>query len=507
MTIYNLDNIESKAQMFIKRNEPWLPIVPINRLNKAAEFRPETMLPQSLRSWLIDVSFRMNDCPIDYAAANCLVALSSLVGHKVAVRPKRRDKSWTVCPNLWGLVVGDPGVKKTPIQSTVLSPLFSFEKASREEFDAAMLEYHAEMQIHKLKCEAIDNSVRKALKNGNNAEADKLGHSKPAEPDAPICRRHITHDATIQVLADILDQNPQGVLQVRDEISGWLKQLEQAQNLSDRAFWLETWAGDSTFSYDRVGRGSCWINNTTVSIIGSIQPDKISPYLTDHKKGSGNDGLLERFQVVVFPDTSLTSFVDLETNIPLSEEALKTYTQLDQIPINDSPILLDFDSDAQDELDLWLKDRVHLPEREPTHMRSYIDKMASFVPSAAAIFHLCENPPSKPIGLPALCMAIEWCDYLTTHAKKLFGLAYKSPEQASAESLRSKLGQLPDPFKLDDFCRKDWSGLQTPAARRAALRCLSEARYIRPITYLSDGKKITIYYKRPPSIDILNIDQ
>lgn len=70
------------------------------------------LLPDALRPWIADVAERMQ-CPPDYPAMGAMVALSSVVGRQVGIRPKRQD-DWTVVPNLWGAVVGRPSLLKTP---------------------------------------------------------------------------------------------------------------------------------------------------------------------------------------------------------------------------------------------------------------------------------------------------------------------------------------------------------------------------------------------------------
>ena len=69
------------------------------------------MLPEPLRDWLADGAQRMS-VPPDYSAAAAIVALAAVIGRKVCVRPKRHD-DWTICPNLWGAVVGPPSVLRS----------------------------------------------------------------------------------------------------------------------------------------------------------------------------------------------------------------------------------------------------------------------------------------------------------------------------------------------------------------------------------------------------------
>jgi hypothetical protein len=51
-----------------------------------------------------------------------------------------------------------------------------------------------------------------------------------------------------------------------------------------------------------VGRGHISVPSARVSIFGGIQPDKLTAYLEQAAHALANDGLLQRFQVMVFPD-------------------------------------------------------------------------------------------------------------------------------------------------------------------------------------------------------------
>jgi putative DNA primase/helicase len=70
------------------------------------------LLPEALRGWVADIAERMQ-CPPDFPAVGALVALSSLIGGRAVIAPKARD-DWRVVPNLWGCIVGRPGVMKSP---------------------------------------------------------------------------------------------------------------------------------------------------------------------------------------------------------------------------------------------------------------------------------------------------------------------------------------------------------------------------------------------------------
>ena len=91
------------------------------------------------------------------------------------------------------------------------------------------------------------------------------------------CPRLVVNDATVEKLGELLNENPNGLLLIRDELPGWLAKMESDEYQSDRAFYLEAFNGDGRFTYDRIGRGTIAIENCTLSIIGGIQPSRLAP--------------------------------------------------------------------------------------------------------------------------------------------------------------------------------------------------------------------------------------
>ena len=73
---------------------------------------PLGLLPECLQGWISDIADRLQ-APVDYPAVAAMVALAAIVGRRVGIRPKRFD-NWTVIPNLWGAIVGRPGLLKSP---------------------------------------------------------------------------------------------------------------------------------------------------------------------------------------------------------------------------------------------------------------------------------------------------------------------------------------------------------------------------------------------------------
>jgi hypothetical protein len=104
------------------------------------------------------------------------------------------------------------------------------------------------------------------------------------------------------MLAQMLAVNPSGLLVFRDEITGLLANWDKQGNEGDRAFYLESWNGTQPYRQDRIGRGEVWIPNHCMSLLGGIQPELLASYLIGISSSLDNDGRMQRFQVLVYPE-------------------------------------------------------------------------------------------------------------------------------------------------------------------------------------------------------------
>jgi hypothetical protein len=88
-----------------------------NKLHSVLPFDND-FLPEGIRAWVKDISERMQ-CPPDFVGVSAMVALGAVLGRKIAIRPKEKD-DWMEVPNLWGAIIGRPGILKTPAMNEAL---------------------------------------------------------------------------------------------------------------------------------------------------------------------------------------------------------------------------------------------------------------------------------------------------------------------------------------------------------------------------------------------------
>src|SRR5215217_48391 len=199
------------------------------------------MLPDAFRDWVEDVAERMQ-VPPDFVAAPLMVAFSTVVGRKVGIRPKKYD-DWLVVPNLWGSIVGSPGLLKSPALKEALAPMNALIAKAIENYKEKVKEYEAEKEIREARQDWFASEKKKLAKKGDMvALQDFIEANRPEdEPEPPKERRYRTEDTTTEKLGELLNENPNGLMVFRDELVGFLRSLDRYGREGDRQFYLEAW--------------------------------------------------------------------------------------------------------------------------------------------------------------------------------------------------------------------------------------------------------------------------
>ena len=448
------------------------------------------LLPEALRGWVMDIAHRMQ-CPADFPAVAALVALSSLIGARAVIQPKARD-DWQVVPNLWGAVVGRPGVKKSPALGEALKPLNRLQAAEFELWQAVHDAWELDCKVAGM--QGDDNEKKaKGIANKNPAAARALLEpvDTPAEPTA---RRFIVNDATVEKLGELMQQNPWGTLSYRDELYGLLTGLDKPGQEGARAFMLQSYDGNQSYTFDRIMRGTVHIPRVCLAMIGGIQPGRIQEYVRGAVAGgSADDGLLQRFGLTVWPDVAGEFIhVDQWPDTPAKQTAWAVFERLAELqPASDTePTIWRFDNAAQALFVEWLvpfEMEIRGDDLHPA-MVSHLSKYRKLIPALALVFALIDTPDSGGvIHERELIRALSFGDYLRPHANRLYAAAV-TPETTDAVTLlsRIKAGKLVDrdgvileSFTPRQVALKHWAGLGTPDAVRKAADVLTDFDYLR----------------------------
>ena len=447
-------------------------------------FDPD-LLPVALRGWVTDIAHRMQ-CPPDFPAVGAVVALSSLIGARAVVQPKARD-DWQVVPNLWGLIVGRPGVMKSPALGEVLKPLHRLESTEREQWQLAHEAWELDTKVAELASKANERQAANlAAKDPAKARALLAPTDQPTEP---TMRRYVVSDSTVEALADLLVKNPWGLLIYRDELHGLLCSMDRQGQEGARGFYLTGYDGNQGHPVDRIGRGHSYVPRVCMAMLGGIQPGKVQSYVREAVNGgAGDDGLLQRFGLAVWPDIQQEfKLVDRWPDTPAKQAAWAVFERLNGLlpATDDDPQEWRFSPEAQAIFYEWLIPFETGIRGEDLHpaLVSHLAKWRKLIPALALIFALVDTPDTNGvIHEGELIRALAWAEYLRPHAERLYAAAL-IPETTGAHALLVKIkggklcdsdGVLWESFTPRLVAVKSWAGLNSVDSVRKAAELLTD---------------------------------
>jgi hypothetical protein len=450
------------------------------------------LLPDSFRPLVVDVAERMQS-PMDYSAVVMVLCLAGAVNRRAVIQPKANDTGWTEPANLWGAIVGPPGVMKTPVIQAITSPLVQIQAEWRQEYEGAIAEHARLIEEHELTKSAWKEQFKAAQKAGRSAP------ERPADaPESPKLRRLTVNDSTFEALHQTMSENSSGVLLLRDEIVGWLAGLDRAGHETERAFCLEAWNGKNPYTVDRIGRGTIHVPACCMSLLGGIQPGRLRSYLADAlEDGPSNDGLMQRFQLAVWPDLDNWEYVDREPNAAAEEQAARVLRKLVELDA-ENPARFRFSSEAQGLFIEWLSElevKIRGDELHPA-LCAHLSKYRKLMPVLALLFELADRASSvgfvgsvlvnseNLVSLKHTQQAAAWCEYLESHARRIYSCV-TTPQLRAASELAAKIKHrkvgTDGVFSCRDVYRQGWSGLDSPEAVKLAAEVLQDAGWLREL--------------------------
>ncbi|MCB1659276.1 MAG: DUF3987 domain-containing protein, partial [Pseudomonadales bacterium] len=475
------------------------------------------LLPTALQEFVYDEADRM-PAPVSFVAVSVLVALGSVIGASCGIKPKQKD-DWLIVPNLWGGIVAPPTSKKSPAIDSGMRPLNFLINKARESYESDLKSHEKDKMLYKSKLEGLEADLKSASKTSSKNKPQKtreelaelICQERENEPMPPCLRRYKTNDCTVPKLGELECANPNGILVLRDELIGLLAGLDKEGKEEDRAFYLEGFNGTGSYDTDRIMRGSLFIKNHCLSVFGGIQPDKLIAYLEQAYSGLGNDGLLQRFQMLVYPDSIEWQYRDRYPNREAANvvfDIFKKLSETDFIEFGAYPTdeynkrpYFRFSLDAQ----AFYVDWTHklntqtIPNEENTVIQQHLGKYERLLPALALIFHLIDcasigQANGFGVSLEAIQRAARWCEYLETHARRVYGLIdgmgmrpaltlskkIEALIKRTAKTDETPENWLKDGFTLRDVRRKQWQHLKDDNAIEKALTVLADNYWIVP---------------------------
>lgn len=256
-------------------------------LQRGQEVAPEMPLDgfgEPLETYIRDAA-AASGSPIDYVALAVLTGGAGLIGSR---RYVRIWSDWREPAILWVALVGEPSTNKSPSIDPTRAALNAVEAEKLEAYEPKEAEYKEAAMMAKAVKRSWEKAVEAAVT--KNKPIPELP-SEARDPERPVRPRTWIANATTEKLARLLAEQPGGIINFCDELSGLIGSFDRyGGNGGDRAFWLELFGG-RPYRLDRVADGSIDIPHAAVSLLGTIQPDRLSRLVLS----GDNDGFASRF--------------------------------------------------------------------------------------------------------------------------------------------------------------------------------------------------------------------
>ncbi len=239
-------------------------------------------------------------CDESYLAVPVLAVLASAIGN---TRRVYLGRNWSEPAVVFGCIIGESSTLKSPALALATEPTRERQHQLIEQYEDARREYEDDL------AQWTENM---------KAHRRKEGGDPGPKPEEPTRKRLYCSDVTIERLADLLHENPRGLLVVRDELAGWLGSFTRYKSGggSDLPNWLEVHrAGPITVDRKTGDRKFTHVPRAAVSVVGGIQPGILARLLTPEFMASG---LTARLLLVMPPPRP-----KVWTEVEVSEDTLR----------------------------------------------------------------------------------------------------------------------------------------------------------------------------------------
>ncbi|MCC8175595.1 MAG: DUF3987 domain-containing protein [Bacteroidales bacterium] len=237
---------------------------------------PLDAFPGSFRIAIQNMT-RQGEFRTEYVAMAMLSALAATVGNNISL--EIRD-GFRVNPALMITFVGKPGAGKTPPLMAAYEALRRSDHRRYEQWREALHNYNKNQK--------------------SSSSADSTGSKRP------VCRQTVLSDFTQEAMVAQLENNPQGVAIVVDEIAGFFNTVNRYNSSNMIETLLSAFSGDpiKVTRKGPDGQGQIVsILNPSINLIGTIQPALLHSVLFRQLEGNG---FLDRM-CFVYPECGSTS--------------------------------------------------------------------------------------------------------------------------------------------------------------------------------------------------------
>ena len=247
-----------------------------NMLRLEVESIPETGLPldafpDKIQEIILNLA-RYENFNVEYTASIILSAVATAIGNSCHIRIKGE---WKTCPSLYMMLVGRPGLGKTPPLGFIYKPINEYDDRLHEKYNEEYDEYERAMS---------------AGKHGTDGEERLL--------KKPNFITTVIYDSTPEAMMNIHQHNQRGITLVVDEILALfnsVKRYNSKNNLIEDL--LTAYSGQPLKIIRKSESRPVLIKNPCINVIGSVQTNMLQEVFRTEFLANG---LLDRF-LFVYP--------------------------------------------------------------------------------------------------------------------------------------------------------------------------------------------------------------
>ncbi|MEW4452748.1 DUF3987 domain-containing protein [Bremerella sp. JC817] len=395
-----------------------------NTIGEFVPFPVET-LPEPLRGFISKGAAALG-CDSAYLALPLLAVLASAIGNTRRIRIKG---CWHEPCIIWAVVIGESGTLKSPAFDLSVALLRKRQTIAYREYEERLVRYEQDEQLYEAD---FLEWKRKGRKNGE---------PPPEKPAPPLWEQMVAEDTTIEALAELLGDQPRGLLVARDELSGWLASFDAYKKTkgADVSHWLSMHRGGELLVNRKGGRKRIRIASASVSVCGGIQPTRLASLLgTEHFE----NGLAARLLLAKPPrkpkrwtDDDLTP-CDREPIERLIDQLLSLSMSEDEYG-EQQPINIPLTSEAEQR---WISFyNAHNEEQNDLsgELAAAWSKLEGYAARLALLCELVSNPGSEVVGVDNLNVGISLARWFADEAARIYGDLGGSGDSEAAREKRA----------------------------------------------------------------------
>jgi hypothetical protein len=392
---------------------------------------PTQVLP-SLCSEFVRQAAASIGCDESMIALPLLTAIAAAIGNACRIELKPGYSEPAV---IWAAVVSESGSRKSPALECPIRPLRKKEGEAIKQFRGAMRDYEIDMR-----------NFRAATKKAKKSQTDSA--TPPDEPALPVCRRYTVSDVTSEAVAVRLEQNPRGLLLIRDELAGFfscMNQYKSGGKGGDEAAYLAM-HGARFLTIDRKNseKPQIYVPLAALSIVGAVQPGVLQRILTRARMESG---MAARF-LLAYPPPKTVHWTE-KTIDKTIEDRLETMfdwlvdleLKFDEQTGEPSPALLPLAPDAKP---LWIAFHDEHAAEQTELQGDLSAAWAKLTGYAARLSLICElatwatgddfQPPTS-VSAASVKAGIALARWFSTETKRIYAILDETDEQREVREL------------------------------------------------------------------------